>query len=155
MYPWAGFVTILVRGNASPVKRNADAFRIGERGRGTLTQLLLCASGRALNLIAGVAPDMVSTRSNMQPHPIPPLALAIGVLSTLCIFPGFLCAMLVPRYVDPEKIRKEPDKKIVGMMSNPWLPRRVLTPTGVKIWLARNYLLGTGLLLAFVSIALQ
>lgn len=84
-----------------------------------------------------------------------PLVVAIGFLLMICLFGGFFCAVLVPRCVDPAKLRGEEDKKLIGMMSNPWLPRRVLTPTGEKLWLARNYLLGAALILVIASMVGQ
>jgi hypothetical protein len=84
-----------------------------------------------------------------------PLQVTVGFLMAACLMLGMLCAVLVPRCVDPEKIRKEEDRKLIGMMSNPWLPRRVLTPLGVKIWFVRNFLLIAGVVLVAVSFAMQ
>jgi len=89
----------------------------------------------------------------MNPVELSPFQATVGFLSAACLILGMLCATLVPRCVDPEKVRKEEDKKLVGMMSNPWLPKRVLTPLGAKIWLARNYLLIAGLVFVAISFA--
>lgn len=91
----------------------------------------------------------------MPPNQDSPIVVAIGFLLMISLFGGFFCAVLVPRCVDPAKLRNEEDKKLVGMMSNPWLPRRVLTPTGEKLWLARNYLLGAALVLVIASMAVR
>lgn len=72
-----------------------------------------------------------------------------------CIFAGGMCAVFIPRRVDPAKVRAEGDKAIVGMMSSPWLPKRVLTPVGQKLWLARNIFWGVALVLLIVSINLR
>jgi hypothetical protein len=69
----------------------------------------------------------------------------VGFLSFVCLFLGVVCSVFVPRCVDQAKLRRENDGKLVRMMNNPWLPRRVLTPTGTKIWLVRNILLVAGL----------
>jgi hypothetical protein len=78
----------------------------------------------------------------------------LGWSSAIGLLLGFVLSMVIPRMADAAKLRNEEDKKLVGHLSNLWLPKRVLTPAGQKVWTVRNYALAVGLaatVLCFVA----
>ena len=74
----------------------------------------------------------------MHTHDLTPLSAVWFV----CFCLGVLCSILVSRSGDPEKIRKETNDKLAGLVGSPWLPRRVLTSTGVRFWWAQWFFYG-------------
>jgi hypothetical protein len=69
----------------------------------------------------------------------------LGWSSAIGLVVGFLLTIFIPRMADAAKLRSEEDKKLVGYLVSPWLPKRVLTPSGQKVWTVRNYALAIGL----------
>jgi hypothetical protein len=67
---------------------------------------------------------------------------------------GLVLTFFIPRMADAEKLRSEEDKKLVGYLNNPWLPKRLLTPAGQKVWTARNYALAIGLIATVLCLLL-
>jgi hypothetical protein len=75
-------------------------------------------------------------------------------LDDLCFYSfvlALLCSFLVPRCIDSAKLRQEDDTQLkqIMTMGRLMIPRRLLTPTGAKLWMARNILLGIAVALAF------
>ena len=70
----------------------------------------------------------------------------LGWSSAIGLSLAVLLSVLIPRMADATKLGGEEDKKLVRHLSNPWLPKRVLTPIGQKVWLVRNYVAAIGLI---------
>jgi hypothetical protein len=65
---------------------------------------------------------------------------------------GTLCGLLLPRCADPAKVRSASDDRLKRIIGNPWLPRSVLTPLGVKLWWTRVALYSLAALILGVGI---
>lgn len=81
------------------------------------------------------------------------LAFLIGWIWFLALLAAMFLSCLIPRLADPKKLRREDDGVLTRMIGNPWLPRRVLTPTGERVWVVRNALFGVaaaGIVLALL-----
>jgi hypothetical protein len=52
---------------------------------------------------------------------------------------GF-CMILLKSCVDPQKVREAEDAQITRLIRGALVPKKVLTPTGVKLWKTRNIL---------------
>jgi hypothetical protein len=74
------------------------------------------------------------------------LFIILGWSSAIGLVLGIILTGLIPRFADAGKLKSEEDKKLVAYLSNPWLPRRVLTPFGQKVWVVRNYMVAVGLI---------
>ncbi len=72
--------------------------------------------------------------------------IVLGWSSAIGLVIGVVLTAFIPRFADAARLRNEEDKMLVRYLSSPWLPRRVLTPFGQKVWIVRNYTLVIGLI---------